>query len=167
MENNLENKAKFFALYWGQKVFKWNDAPMKSKVGITHMTKHHLLNMHLELKSVSLITDEDAKTVINIYDGSCNKPHYNFISKKSPFNEVFRQVYYIHPSSCPTDDGYRVIANFCDNRVNVINSANKYEFHIQSIDFLRSKGYVLPFMGASVGELINMGWLKLKGAQDE
>jgi len=123
MENNLENKAKFFAIYWGQKVFKWNDAPMKSKVGITHMTKHHLLNMHLELKSVSLITDED-------------------------FTEIMWNRFPFQPS-------------FKKGRI--------YLEHLNctQCDFIRSKGYAVPFMGASVGELINMGWLKMEGSQDE
>lgn len=30
------------------------------------------------------------------------------------------------------------------------------------IDFLRSRGYALPFMGLSVEELVNRGWVKLK-----
>lgn len=32
-----------------------------------------------------------------------------------------------------------------------------------AIDYLQSRGYALPFMGLSVEELVNMGWVKLKG----
>jgi hypothetical protein len=34
---------------------------------------------------------------------------------------------------------------------------NKYEV----VDYLRSKGYALPFMGYSVDELVNLGWVQL------
>jgi hypothetical protein len=30
------------------------------------------------------------------------------------------------------------------------------------VDYLRSKGYALPFLGMSVEEQINLGWIKLK-----
>lgn len=33
---------------------------------------------------------------------------------------------------------------------------------IQVIDYLRSKGYVLPWMGLSVEKLVEYGWVKLK-----
>jgi len=32
----------------------------------------------------------------------------------------------------------------------------------EAVDFLRSKGYALPFMGLSVDELVNYGWIKFK-----
>lgn len=30
------------------------------------------------------------------------------------------------------------------------------------IDYLRSKGYALPFMGLSIDEMVNVGWIKVK-----
>lgn len=33
---------------------------------------------------------------------------------------------------------------------------------MQVVDFLRSKGYVLPWMGLSVEQLVEFGWIKLK-----
>ncbi|WP_411973351.1 hypothetical protein ACLCDV_07875 [Sphingobacterium sp. Lzh-3] len=34
---------------------------------------------------------------------------------------------------------------------------------VTTIDFLRSKGYALPFMGVSVEKLVEYGWVRLKG----
>ncbi len=40
MENTLENKAKFLALYWGQNVMIWNESTSipAQKVGVSYMT---------------------------------------------------------------------------------------------------------------------------------
>ncbi|MDQ1855729.1 hypothetical protein [Chryseobacterium sp. WLY505] len=62
MENKLENKAKFFAQYFGQEVAKCNTGPSN----ICHI-QHYTLGMgnpqrfHLELKNIDHITDEEAE----------------------------------------------------------------------------------------------------------
>lgn len=57
MKNTLEDKAKFFAQYWGQKVLKINNLgmliPLKVKLD-------QIQNGYLELKSLSQISNEDA-----------------------------------------------------------------------------------------------------------
>ena len=55
MKNTLENKAKFFALYWGQEVYKDNKTSEPFNVSILHHK-----NSYLELKPLSQISDEDA-----------------------------------------------------------------------------------------------------------
>lgn len=62
MDNTIENKAKFFALYWGQNVRFWtlNGPSVLSKVGHTYMTKAILDSCTLELKPISSISDDDA-----------------------------------------------------------------------------------------------------------
>lgn len=37
--------------------------------------------------------------------------------------------------------------------------------NVNQADYLRSKGYALPYMGLSVMELTEYGWVKLKGAE--
>jgi hypothetical protein len=59
MKNTLENKAKFFAQYWGQKVLNFNDS------GAISNARYEVQgdmdeNMFLELKPLSIISDEDA-----------------------------------------------------------------------------------------------------------
>lgn len=38
---------------------------------------------------------------------------------------------------------------------------------VKATDYLRSKGYALPFIGLSVNDLVEYGWLKLKTNKDE
>ena len=35
-------------------------------------------------------------------------------------------------------------------------------YHIYHVDYLRSKGYALPYMDLSVEDLVEYGWVKLK-----
>lgn len=39
---------------------------------------------------------------------------------------------------------------------------NLYSLLIETIDYIRSKGYALPWMGLSVEQQIEYGWIKLK-----
>lgn len=63
MKNTNENKAKFFALYYGQKVKSSCLPEQKEPTTIDHETFHifHLvINGILLLKPISKLTDEDA-----------------------------------------------------------------------------------------------------------
>lgn len=173
MTNTLENKARFFALYWGQIVLRDNFW-FPQNIRIIGNDKFHLFQdasskiggiseKHIYLTPLSQISDEDARFVIDIYDKMCNKPIYQSQTKVGAFGEVFKQIFWTYPTSCPNDDGYRVAANFSDDIVNVIDSPNRFEMHIQCIDYLRSRGYALPWMGISVEQQIEWGWVKLKG----
>jgi len=109
MENTIDNKKKFFALYWGQ------DVALVTKGSYTHPkdTKHVVCgqvinsltsyvkhNYSLELLPVALIQEDEVV-------------------------ECFRKG-------------------------------------LQSIDYMRSKGYALPYMDLSVDDLISYRWIKLK-----
>ena len=59
MENSLENKMKFFAQYYWQKVWKLNGVRMLVDSWIEE--KSMIEKSWLELKPLSLLTDEDAK----------------------------------------------------------------------------------------------------------
>jgi len=68
MENTLENKAKFFAQYLGQKVFNDGDGDY-----LYFLKGRFLENLrhqeHLVIKPLSSITDEDAIDVARIITG--------------------------------------------------------------------------------------------------
>lgn len=65
MENNLENKAKFFAQYWGQKVVYNTLFNFDNLNDICQATFNIEALPHeiLHLKPIASITDEDAKNV--------------------------------------------------------------------------------------------------------
>lgn len=102
IENIYENKARFFALYWGVKCLRnefLNDNIPPHKVDVS--TCRGLPQQYLELTPLSQITDEDAVEVIGVSE--CHRA-----------------------------------------------------------DYLRSKGYALPWMGLSVEDLVSYGWVKIK-----
>ena len=63
MEDNQENKAKFFAQYWGQNVLH-NGNPIYG-ISLTAI-EYGLADSHLVLKNLSSITDEDAVEVAEL-----------------------------------------------------------------------------------------------------
>jgi hypothetical protein len=118
-EINNENKAKFFALYWGQEVYGWENGVTTGFVSLNVNETEFLI-----LKPLSSISDENKKVVTVYYNTNLIK-----IDEYGGFE--------------PWDDG-----DFIPWR------------SIQ-IDYLRSKGYALPYLGLSVEDLINAGWIKL------
>lgn len=69
MENTLENKAKFFALYFGQEVRVWKELPEnKCNVGYASLSTDAIRQSYLKLKDISSITDEDLKMITKIKD---------------------------------------------------------------------------------------------------
>lgn len=123
MENNLENKEIFFALYWGQKC-----AFMRRPHEPEYLEKVSDYSIawvsYLELKPLSSISDEDASSL----RGFINKGDFLFYLRK------------------------------CKNQYNFIDS----NLSLGDLDYLRSKGYALPFHNLSVEDLIRYGWIKLK-----
>ena|SRR5690606_29772386 len=169
MGNRLENKANFFALYWGKDVANIRLPHEEEYRGvIDSITMDHIT--HLELKPLSSISDEDAIEVAKI------------LNKETRNNFRTRFIYEIIKK---TDGVYvDVKADYSDIKsanpkqvyVGVIDISNfrwvyKGESNSQMvgvcIDYLRSRGYALPFMGLSVEELVNRGWVKLKGGVND
>lgn len=125
MENTLENKAKFFAQYWGQRVVLKNESISSRLYQMDRVVILHCETHTLELKPLSSISDEDASSI----RGFINKGDFLFYLNKSTS-----------------------ITTFIEGNL-----------YFKDVDFLRSCGYALPYMGLSVEELVNRGWIKMKG----
>lgn len=152
-EINNENKAKFYAQYWGQEVLEvphlvyvgyppepshdeWGSETLRSD-NIDQVVKH---NFPLWLKPLSQISDEEAIELAKIIGCSGNgRGRLHPLDRNMPLTELGRGIVW---------SGRYVIDNFKMWDV---------------IDYLRSKGYALPFMGLSVEEMIEAGWIKIKG----
>lgn len=127
-EINNENKAKFFALYWGQKVAE-NPIGYLIVNGTTLDYIHtNSMDCILNLKPLSSISDEDAIEVARI--AGVGEDDIN-TGLKPDFRES-------------------IIA---------ILDENMYPLEIS--DFLRSRSYALPWMGLSVDEMVEAGWIRL------
>ena len=144
-ENTLENKAKFFAQYWGQHLII-----MGSFLRIIdHLTLCNIENDDiLQLKPLSQISDEDVIEGIT----------YLYNITREELGEILEIEHYDTFSNITT---IGIGCNFKTSRSIHHWSGTKKISSVES-DFFRSKGYALPYMDLSVEDLIEYGWVKLK-----
>jgi len=135
MKNILENKTKFFAQYWGQEV-------------------------------LTLGTNDNYPII---------KSWISCLMEDSEANGDYKQLLKLKPISSITDEdalqlsefiGYRRAMKFdMRKKAKMIVLAKeyleKYAPVISAGDYLRSKGYALPYMGLSVEKQVEYGWIKL------
>lgn len=135
MENTKENKARFFALYWGFKCLRnelLNDNIPAHKVDTSNCKG--LPQQYLELTPLSQISDEDAlELAMIIYGHLDSKLYHNKETGRELIARFFKREVVFYP----------ILVN-------------------EAVDYLRSRGYALPWMGLSVEQLIEYGWVKLK-----
>ena len=137
-QNILENKARFFAQYWCQKIicFPHNKNPIRYDNPNKLLAGTFERKAYLQLKPLSQISDEDAIDVSKIF----GLGHLSGAIKELILS-IFR--------TSINDSG-------------TTSSTNGIKNWMQVFDYLRSKGYALPYMGLSVEDLVEYGWIKLK-----
>lgn len=114
MENTIENKAKFFAQYWGQAILRMPEETVLFISNQNNLSYEEVLEQGwLILKPLSSISDEDAIA----------------LSHESHKDAA---IYYA-----------------------------KWKPNAYDSDYLRSKGYALPWMGLSVEKQIEYGWVNM------
>ena len=156
LENTLENKAKFFAQYWGQHVLYFSSDFLRK---IDNLTLDSIENDdYLELKHISQISDEDAINVAKLvspmlFEGrGKNGGHY--IDKSETWWYSVKH------------NGKTLMVDIdLDGYIFEYDEVEEYKRPSRSLigtDYLRSKGYALPWMDLSVEDLIEYGWVKLK-----
>jgi len=141
-------KSRFFSQYWGQKV------GVKDK--FDNWTVGNIFGLDfecLELKPISKITDEDAIKVAILM----TKFKWNLdLGVKVIQQENQIRIYYDAKSS-----GFKHTTTIYDDFF----GRNYIGEPIQPLsgeifDYLRSKGYAVPFMEYSVNDLISLGWVQ-------
>lgn len=144
MENTLENKAKFFALYFGQRIMKKNIEGLENFITEPDgFLRSPSKETYLELKPLSSISDEDAIICAKLIYKYDDTPSGKIASERSHTAENGKD--YVIESIQDNDGVFHSVVSF------------------EVVDYLRSRGYALPFMGLPVEELVNRGWVKLKG----
>lgn len=183
MENTLEMKAKFFALYIGQKVMLDNieksNYPMKivgfmdeKNVQVEYeagLTSYYKTNetVSLLLKPLESITDEDAIEVAKILFHHTD-PDYNidWEELEPSLGDIERSENGVNIEvTVRCFEG--IIKIGWDLLFELLNDEGKHTdlTDLQKtwvIDYLRSNGYCLPWMGLSVEQLQEYGWIQLK-----
>jgi len=164
IEINSESKAKFFAHYWGfEKIGSdlygemmpdpWSDFP------------NYIKDQYLILKPFSSVTDEEAVEVarIALYDPTIEDWNADevwtgegdFIGSRHSLEVGMR----CWQGLLAIDDQSGLISlHDEEGECQEINSL------MYIVDHLRSKGYALPWMGLSVDQMVEAGWIKLKNS---
>ena len=156
MENTLENKAKFFAQYFGQHVLYFSSDFLRK---IDNLTLDSIEDDDfLELKPLSQISDEDtievAKLVSPMLFEGRGKNGGHYIDKSETWWYSVKH------------NGKTLMVDIdLDGYVFEYDEVDEYKRPSRSLigtDYLRSKGYALPYMDLSVEDLVEYGWIKLK-----
>ena len=147
--NPQQEKERYFAAHWGQKCY--DTYGLLDYINARAFLEHNLYYGHLELIPLSSITDEDAIEVARILTGiSINEAR---VVMSNRMREIRWQHYYVHL--------------FPDLSGSIINTEAKWEegldyYRLPKVyDYLRLKGYALPYGNRTVEELIELGWLKI------
>lgn len=160
-ETDLNLKARFFALYWGQEVLIANPhVNQKHPFSCTQPWIYHNTDIaYLILKPLSKISDEDAIEVAKIVSPllflSLGNDNKQFIDKSE--TDFISVKHKRKRFSVDIDlDGYVYEYSELEN-----NYTRPYKSYAGT-DYLRSKGYALPYMDLSVKDLQDYGWIKLE-----
>lgn len=137
MENTLENKAKFFALYWGQRVMVDITIDERLFPVTTGNIEYSINDPYLELKPLSSISDEDALQVAKIFN-----------------------IGHLSGARVPL---IKSILSALDGSTSKSETTEFVLSWTNAQDYLRIHGYALPWIGLSVEDQISYGWVKLKG----
>ncbi len=154
MENNKENKSKFFAQYWGQKVLSNRNKGTKKHLVSTYEI-HPFTGIgesdYLELTPLHLISDEDAIEVVKLID----KKSKSFLNVNYSFAEK-KQLPYI--KSVISDIGrIDILSDY-----SCVIDGKTTNFNLEIFDNLRLKGFSVPFNGLSVEEQVSRNWVVLR-----
>lgn len=156
--NTIDNKARFFAQYLDQRIYcivGWNRGAMildNDKL----IKDKYLDKAFLELKSLQSITDEDAIEVASML----RPPSFEMHPRGWKIARTKKEIEITHRQSV-----YEFDIDF-DGTIGVDNGesweylSNAVLLHVY--DYLRSKGYALPYLGVSVEQQIEWNWIKLK-----
>lgn len=129
---DLNLKAKFLALYWGQ------EAIIKFPHEDEHKFKINSSNFdyveYLELTPLEQISDEDLLKCYHLHSGAIG---YDYTMDFAPTDEMIN-----HWMSYNGEEDIKKCS--------------------LTVDYLRLKGYALPFNGITVEQQIKRGWVKLK-----
>lgn len=151
-ENTLENKAKFFAQHIGNQVyipdgtnqkltgvFKGNYLSNRAKEWWFSINEEKDLTLllkygSLQLNPLSQITDEDLLWCYHKY------------------SEIIGYDYTMDFKGCLSSARNTWLTH---------NGYNDLQKYILLVDFLRSKGYALPWLDLSIEDLLNYDWIEL------
>lgn len=137
MENNLKNKALFFAQYFGQNILSNHYRLVNGFPNETVVIEDRMLKTWcLVLKSTINISEEDLEDLAILINPKGEIP---VMMKKLIAKEVLKYMDGV-PTNISIEEPNKLLLIF---------------------DFLRSRGYAIPFMGLDVMEMVHRFWIAL------
>lgn len=160
-QNTIENKQGFFALYIGQEVLKGNAKnPDKHTVTTTLLSKDWLSGQTcLELRSISQITDEEAievARILTVGDISTGVSIQRYSEEDADEDRVHMNT-----------KAWQFVNIFYNGSLMWYDAKAREEKlpsfkYLQAYDYLRSRGFLLPFKDLSVEQILAYGWAQVK-----
>ena len=158
MENTKQNKERFFGIYISQKVLANTQGVKYPLVYLNKSWNWTHYGFYLELKPISKLTNEDAIEVSKI----CS-----FCDGEGFIVDLDESTIYVYDKYNENPYGQNTFKIFFNDFeiYSLDDEGNVFEYDwnrlIEVSDYLRSKGYALPWMGLSVEKQIDYGWIKL------
>ncbi len=176
MKNTLQLKEMFFGQYFGQEVFCDSSVGLEkeSYQEVYHSVGDMSESSFVKLKSIESITDEDAIRVAQLAHQKDStflvkrKTEGEFLIHLTKETDILTYHISINKYCCINCNWhFKSSADFkADNaKINIgeiTNTSAKPIPYIAIVDYLRSKGYALPYNGISVKELVQFGWVILE-----
>lgn len=143
----IKDKKAFFAQYMGQRV-----ASLHDNVSLVIVGSHPIENIdYLELRSLESITDEDDMAYLKYSSTTEITEFLRKVNETKEFKEyevIFKGI-----------KGKRTKASFLKCKFSIF---NKPTLTVESLDYLRSKGYLIPFRTYTIEDLLQRGWAKIR-----
>ena len=136
------SKENLFAQYWGQKVALYFENIFSYDFGFP---KHWFNDTKLKLKSLSGLSKEDAIFIYCSKNGILKTDRVSLVEYSFSNNILGIEIYSPDYNTQLIPKDYFSIDGLS----------------VKLTDYLRSKGYAVPFMGISVENLIENGWVVL------
>lgn len=162
MENTAENRRKFYVLYLEQKVIYTvaidflNNCDNEFKLEPVRLSSiASLVNneMPLTLKNLTQITDEDSYTIGTLVNCWSERERKIDFFKDDEMKEVHIAHGRMFAEAIGKDFGAGLSHPFANNSTDILNA----------YDYLRSRGYALPWMGLSVEKQLEYNWINFVG----
>ena len=144
MENTLENKAKFFAQYWGHETRFGDD-------WISDLFNVDDRGDYIELRRIKQMTLEEGQLFLNNFfnkSDKCEVVNIVVLTEKA----VTIEFRYPDNETPEDDEGY----SYSSITIDAENTPYQY------VDWWRFYGFAVSWMGLEVPRLVEYGWIKLK-----